>query len=45
MVTAGIYIHVPFCATKCMYCDFYSVTDREESIDRYINALKEEIKL
>tara|TARA_B100001142_G_C14288953_1_gene638164 strand:- start:36 stop:1169 length:1134 start_codon:yes stop_codon:yes gene_type:complete len=44
MVTAGIYIHVPFCATKCMYCDFYSVADREESIDRYINALKQEIK-
>lgn len=25
--TPGIYIHVPFCRTKCSYCDFYSVTD------------------
>ncbi|MCX5881023.1 MAG: radical SAM family heme chaperone HemW [Deltaproteobacteria bacterium] len=24
---AGIYIHIPFCAQKCLYCDFYSITD------------------
>ena len=23
--TLGIYIHIPFCASKCGYCDFYSV--------------------
>ena len=29
MKSAGIYLHIPFCAVKCMYCDFYSITDRE----------------
>lgn len=25
----GLYVHIPFCASKCGYCDFYSITDRE----------------
>tara|TARA_B100001173_G_scaffold92628_1_gene80135 strand:- start:1418 stop:2548 length:1131 start_codon:yes stop_codon:yes gene_type:complete len=43
MKFAGIYIHIPFCAIKCMYCDFYSITNRENSIPQYIDALKKEI--
>ena len=43
MQTAGIYIHIPFCAVKCIYCDFYSITDREKSIKRFINAISNEI--
>ena len=35
MKNIGIYIHVPFCRYKCPYCDFYSVTVREELLDRY----------
>jgi oxygen-independent coproporphyrinogen-3 oxidase len=39
---AGIYIHVPFCLQKCVYCDFYSVTD-SSFIEQYIVALEKEI--
>ena len=39
---AGIYIHVPFCKTRCIYCDFYSTT-RSEWKGRYIEALCKEL--
>lgn len=36
----GIYIHVPFCRSKCQYCDFYSVTTKEDSLlDGYLQAV------
>ncbi len=36
----GVYIHVPFCATKCPYCDFYSLTGTsDEEKDRYVQAV------
>ena len=41
---AGIYIHVPFCKTRCIYCDFFTKTNLEEK-NPYIHALCEEIKL
>ena len=44
MKSAGIYLHIPFCAVKCMYCDFYSITDRENSIPTFIKAIVQEIK-
>lgn len=41
----GIYIHVPFCASKCSYCDFYSLTGQSDRImDRYLEALKKHIR-
>lgn len=39
----GIYIHVPFCASKCGYCDFYSRV-RPDLIGPYAAALKEELR-
>lgn len=44
MKNSGLYIHVPFCAGKCPYCDFYSAKADEEGMDRYVLALCEEIK-
>ena len=35
----GIYIHIPFCARKCPYCDFYSVPYRKNSAEDYIQAI------
>lgn len=40
---AGIYIHIPFCKTKCHYCDFYKTTDFGAKTD-FVSALKKEIK-
>ncbi len=41
---AGIYIHIPFCKTRCIYCDFYSTT-RNELKQRYIHALCQELRM
>ena len=39
-VPLGIYIHIPFCRSKCQYCDFYSLPQSdEETMDRYLKAL------
>lgn len=35
----GLYIHVPFCKQKCIYCDFYSLAGREDRMDAYTDAL------
>lgn len=35
----GIYIHIPFCRSKCDYCDFYSLAGREGYMDAYQKAL------
>lgn len=41
---AGIYIHVPFCKTRCIYCDFYTRTDMSPK-HKYVSAVCREIEL
>jgi putative oxygen-independent coproporphyrinogen III oxidase len=40
----GLYLHIPFCLTKCHYCDFYSSTD-SSPIQDFIAALAQEMRL
>ena len=35
----GLYIHIPFCKAKCIYCDFYSLPRREGRMDAHTDAL------
>ena len=40
----GIYIHIPFCASRCAYCDFYSLADCDKLIPEYEAALIRHIR-
>ena len=41
----GIYIHVPFCRSKCQYCDFYSLTNKDDKLmEDYLRAICAHIK-
>ncbi len=39
----GIYIHIPFCTIKCIYCDFYSLENRQDSIPIFFKSILKEI--
>lgn len=40
----GLYIHIPFCRSRCYYCDFISYTGKEKQRENYIKALKKEME-
>lgn len=40
----GLYVHIPFCASACPYCDFAFVVGRDQVADRYVRALQSELR-
>ena len=44
-MSLSLYIHVPFCASRCSYCDFYSTTSPAAMRKRYVRAVCEEIRM
>ena len=40
----GLYIHIPFCRSKCPYCDFYSCLSKNADIETYVGSVIDEIK-
>ena len=41
---AGVYLHIPFCRSRCSYCDFATGMYESELAERYVNSLTEEIE-
>src|SRR5882672_374404 len=44
MYHAGVYLHIPFCRSRCSYCDFATGMYESGLAERYVNSLIEEIK-
>ena len=44
MKKIGVYIHIPFCKSKCYYCDFISFANCGDSVKEYVSLLKSEVK-
>jgi putative oxygen-independent coproporphyrinogen III oxidase len=44
-VNAGLYLHIPFCLTRCGYCDFNAYAGLDELKPRYVGALQREASL
>jgi len=44
MADFGVYVHIPFCASKCEYCAFATWTDRGHLVGQYLDALTTEIE-
>ena len=44
MRSLGLYIHIPFCKAKCIYCDFYSLPRSEAHMEAYVSALTRQLE-
>src|SRR5215212_3885624 len=44
MTAAGLYVHIPFCSSRCSYCDFATGLYQSELADRYVRGLIDEIQ-
>lgn len=42
---AGVYVHIPFCASRCSYCDFYSTLQQAAMGEHYVDAVLAEARL
>ena len=45
MLHNSLYIHIPFCARKCRYCDFNSIVSESKTVDRYLHAIEKELSV
>ena len=41
---AGLYLHIPFCKRRCIYCDFFSTTQSEKKT-AYVSSLCRELEM
>ncbi len=44
MIAAGLYLHIPFCSSRCSYCDFATGLYQSELAERYVSAIVNEIQ-
>ena len=40
----SLYIHIPFCISKCIYCDFNSIVMKSQMVDEYLTAIEHELQ-
>ncbi|MCF6158973.1 MAG: radical SAM family heme chaperone HemW [wastewater metagenome] len=41
----ALYVHIPFCAKKCCYCDFNSIVSNQKMIDQYLDGIDKELRM
>jgi oxygen-independent coproporphyrinogen-3 oxidase len=44
MTAAGLYVHIPFCSSRCSYCDFATGLYQSELAERYVRSVVQEIR-